>query len=76
MALITVGCCRDLPHKWIQKVTQDMSTRGDYMQKLDVTLSQMFLYLYTFRRKKEYFDMCWFWNVFLNIYCLSLKETK
>lgn len=78
MALVTVGCCKGLTSKWIPKVTEGMSTWGDYMQKFDVTLSQMFLYLYTFKSvlKKGSFEMCWFWNVFLNIYYLSLKETK
>lgn len=78
VALVTVGCCRGLTSKWIPKVTEGMSTWGDYMQKFDVTLSQMFLYLYTFRSvlKKGSFEMCWFWNAFLNIYYLSLKETK
>lgn len=52
------------------------TTQGAYMQKLKVTLSQMFLYVYTPRSKKESFDICWFWNAFLNIYCLWLKETK
>lgn len=76
VALVTVGCCRSLTYKRVQKVAEGLSTWGDYMQKLDVTLSQMFLYLYTFRSKKESFDMCWFWNAFPNICCLSLKETK
>lgn len=64
---ITVGYCRGLTRKQIQKITDGMST-----------LSQKSLYLYTFRNicKEESFDMCRFLNAFLNTYYLSLQETK
>lgn len=76
--LTTVGCCRGLTSKWIQKVTLSMSTGGYSMQQLDVTMSQRSLYLYASRSicKGESFEIWHFLYAFLNIYYLSLRGTK